>query len=177
MKKLTKARKKEFVEMLTDEIKENNINLLVSFSGLSVPEIQQLRTGLKESGCRMMVVKNTLLEKAYKNISYDEMCKEIKGPIFVIWSKATDEIGVVKALFDFKKKAGKIDIKVGLMGNRFFSSKELEIIGKLPGKKELEAKIVWSLKMPVLRIIGALKYPATRLIQDFIQIAETKKER
>jgi large subunit ribosomal protein L10 len=175
MKKLTKKRKEEFVEMLTDEIKGNNINLLVSFSGLSVPEMQQLRDRLRESGCRMMVVKNTLLEKAYKNMSYDEMCKGITGPIFVIWSKDSDEIGVVKNLFNFKKDAGKIDIRAGMVGKRFFSSEELEVLGKLPVRKELEAKVVWSLKVSFLRITGALRYPVTRLIQDFKQIAEIKK--
>lgn len=176
MKKLTKERKKEFVEMLTDEIKTNNINLLVSFSGLSVPEMQQLRIELKESGCKMMVVKNTLLEKAYKNISYDEMCKEITGPVFVIWSKESDEIGVVKNLFNFKKKAGKIDIKAGIIGKKIFSSADLEIIGKLPGRKEIEARIVWNLKAPVVRIINSLKYPVTRIVQDFKQMAETKSK-
>ena len=68
MKKLTKEKKKEFVEILTDEIKANNINLLVSFSGLSVSEMQRLRGNLKEAGCNMRVVKKTLLEKAYKNV-------------------------------------------------------------------------------------------------------------
>jgi len=174
MKKLTKERKKEFVEMLTEEMKTNNINLLVGFSGLSVPQIQQLRAELKASGCKMMVVKNTLLMKAYQNISCDEMCKDISGPIFIIWSKETDEIGVVKNLFNFKKKNGKIDIKKGVMGKKFFSSTELESIGKLPGKKEIEAMIVWNLKAPVVRIINSLRYPVTRIVQDFKQIAETK---
>jgi len=177
MKKLTKERKKEFVEMLTDEIKANNISLLVSFSGLSVPEMQQLRIELKESGCKMMVVKNTLLEKAYKNVSYDEMCNDISGPIFVIWSKESDEIGIVKSLFGFKKKAGKIDIKAGVLGRKIFTSADLERIGRLPGRKELEAGIVWNLKAPIVRIINSLRYPATRVVQDFKQIAETKKEK
>ncbi len=175
MKNFTKEKKKEFVKIFTDEIKTHNINILVNFSGLSVPEMQQLRTDLKESGCRMMVIKNTLLEKAYKNTDYYEMCDGIRGPTFTVWSKEIDEIGVVKKLFDFKKKSGKIDIKAGLIGGRLFSSEELEIIGNLPGRKEIEAKIVWSLKMPVLKMVNALKYPVTRLIQDFKQIAETKR--
>ena len=177
MKKLTKQRKKEFVDMLTEEIKANNINLLVSFSGLSVPEMQQLRIELKAAGCRMMVVKNTLLEKAYQNVSYDEMCKDISGPIFIIWSKESDEIGIVKNLFSFKKKAGKIDIKAGVLGKKIFTSADLEMIGKLPGRKEIEANIVWNLKAPIVRIINSLRYPVTRVVQDFKQIAETRKEK
>lgn len=175
MKKLTKQRKREFVEMLTEEIKGNNINLLVSFSGLSVSKMQQLRSELKEAGCKMMVVKNTLLEKAYQNVSYDEVCRDISGPIFIIWSKESDEIGVVKNLFSFKKRAGKIDIKAGILGNKILTSADLEKIGRLPGRKEIEAKIVWNLKAPIVRIINSLKYPVTRVVQDVRQIAETKK--
>lgn len=174
MKKLTRGKKKEFVEMLTEEIKGNNINLLVSFSKLSVPEMQQLRVGLKETGCKMMVVKNTLLEKAYQNANFDEVCKDIFGPLFIIWSKESDEIGIVKNLFNFKKKTGKIDIKAGILDKKIFTASELEKIQKLPSKKEIEARIVWNLRSPLMRIINSLRYPVIRVVQDFKQIAEDK---
>ncbi|MBN1444724.1 MAG: 50S ribosomal protein L10 [Candidatus Omnitrophica bacterium] len=175
MKKLTKEKKKEFVEILTDEIKANNINLLVSFSGLSVGEMQQLRGSLKEAGCNMRVVKNTLLGKAYKNIKCDEMTEKIGGPVFIIWAKSDDEIKVIKNLYEFKKKTGKIDVRAGFISDRVLSSEELELIGKLPGRKGLEAKIVWCLRMPAMRIVNSLKFPLMKLINDINQIAETKK--
>jgi large subunit ribosomal protein L10 len=175
MKILTKEKKKEFMEMLANEIKTNDLNLLVRFTGLSVLEIQQLREELKGSGCKMMVVRNTLLSRVYKDISFDEMSDEIGGPMFIIWAKDMDEIGVVKALFKFKGKAGKIDIRAGIIDNKFFSSRDLEAIGKLPTKKEIEVKIVWGLKTPFLRLVYSLKYPVMRVIQDFKQIGESKK--
>jgi large subunit ribosomal protein L10 len=175
MKKLTKEKKKEFVEILTDEIKANNINLLVSFSGLSVSEMQQLRRNLKEAGCNMKVVKNTLLEKAYKNVKFDEMSEKIGGPVFIIWAKSDDEINVIKNLYEFKKKIGKIDVKAGFISDRILSSEELERIGKLPGRKGLEAKIVWCLRLPAMRVVNSLKFPLMKLVNDINQIAETKK--
>jgi len=175
MKKLTKEKKKEFVEILTDEIKANNINLLVSFSGLSVSEMQQLRRNLKEAGCNMKVVKNTLLEKAYKNVKFDEMSEKIGGPVFIIWAKSDDEINVIKNLYEFKKKIGKIDVKAGFISDRILSSEELEMIGKLPGRKGLEAKIVWCLRLPAMRVVNSLKFPLMKLVNDINQIAETKK--
>jgi large subunit ribosomal protein L10 len=175
MKKLTKEKKKEFVEILTDEIKANNINLLVSFSGLSVSEMQQLRGNLKEAGCNMKVVKNTLLEKAYKNVKFDEMSEKIGGPVFIIWAKSDDEINVIRNLYEFKKKIGKIDVKAGFISDRILSPEELERIGKLPGRKGLEAKIVWCLRLPAMRVVNSLKFPLMKLVNDINQIAETKK--
>jgi len=175
MKKMTRERKKEFVDTLTNEIRKNNINLLVSFSGLSVGEMQQLREDLKETGCKMTVVKNTLLEKAYKNMNCDDMSKQITGPVFIIYAKSDDEIGVVKNLYEFKKRTGKINLRAGFISNRILSSEDLELIGKLPGRKGIQAKIVLSLRTPALRIVNSIKFPSMKLVSDLHQIAGTRK--
>jgi len=178
MKRLTKKKKEEFVEKMREELQKNNINLIVGFSGLSVLEMQKIRDGLKEKGCRMRVVKNTLLERVYQKINCEDMCKQIGGPLFIVWAKSDDEIGIVKKMYSFQKQFGKMDIKAALVGNKLFSSAELLLIEKLPGKKEIEARVVWTLRMPMRRIINALSFPAVRVIRDFKQIAENKgKER
>ncbi|HOL22695.1 MAG TPA: 50S ribosomal protein L10, partial [bacterium] len=77
MKRLTKKKKEEFVEKMREEIQKNNLNLIVGFSGLSVSEMQKIREELKEKGCKMRVVKNTLLERVYQKINFEDMCKQI----------------------------------------------------------------------------------------------------
>ncbi|MDD5600781.1 MAG: 50S ribosomal protein L10 [Actinomycetota bacterium] len=176
MGRLTKKKKEEFVKQMSEDIKSNNLNFIIGFSGLSVPEIQQIREGLKEEGCKMRVVKNTLLERVYQKIGYEEMCKYIEGPAFIVWTNANDEIGVVKKIYNFKKQLGKIDVKAALVSNKLLSSKELSLIEKLPGKKEIEVKIVWCLKMPVIRIINALNFPALRVTNSIKQIANNKRK-
>ncbi|HPP30129.1 MAG TPA: 50S ribosomal protein L10 [bacterium] len=176
MKRLTKKKKEEFVEKMREEIQKNNLNLIVGFSGLSVSEMQKIREELKEKGCKMRVVKNTLLERVYQKINFEDMCKQIGGPAFIVWANVDDEIDIVKKIYSFQKQFGKMDVKAALVGNKLFSSAELSLIEKLPRKKEIETKIVWVLRMPVRRIINALNSPTLRVISDFRQLAENKRK-
>ncbi|MCM8777485.1 MAG: 50S ribosomal protein L10 [Candidatus Omnitrophica bacterium] len=176
MKRLTKKKKEEFVEKMSDEIQKNNLNLIVGFSGLSVPEMQKIREELKDKGCKMQVVKNTLLERIYQKINFGDICKHIGGPAFIIWANVDDEIDIVKKIYDFQKQFRKMDVKAALVGNKLFSSAELALIEKLPRKKEIQSQVVWILRMPVRRIINALNSPLLRVISDFKQIAENKRK-
>lgn len=177
MKKLTKEKKQELVSQITEDIKESSINLLVGFSGLSVIEMQGLRRELAELDCSMKVVKNTLLERTYADLDQKDVCKDLTGPVFLVWTKNNDEIGVLKKLLLFQKKTEKIELKKGLIYNKEFGSEELVSIGRLPDKKQMEAMIVYNIRMPLIRIINSLKFPAARLISDLNKIAENKKER
>ncbi|MCK9266812.1 50S ribosomal protein L10 [bacterium] len=177
MKKLKKEDKKKLVLKLTSDVKESYLSLLIGFSGLSVNDMQGLRSDLSELECKMMVVKNTLIEKTFENVGMGDACKELEGSVFLVWSKSKDEIGILKKLVRFKEKTDKIDFKTGILNNRVFDSKELTLIGKLPDRKQLEASLVMNIRMPLTRIINSLKYPTTRLINNLNQIAEIKKEK
>mgnify|MGYP001029990575 CR=1 FL=1 len=177
MKKLSKEKKKKLVVDLTEDIKESNMNLLVGFSGLQVSTMQDLRSDLSELGCNMKVVKNTLLEKTYENINKEDAGKGLTGSIFIVWSKGNDEIEVLKKLLLFKKKTEKINFKAGVINNQIYDEKELTRIGQLPLRKQIEASVVFNLRMPYMRIVNSLRYPVSRLINNLNQIADNKKEK
>ncbi|MCS7181230.1 MAG: 50S ribosomal protein L10, partial [bacterium] len=94
MKKWTKKRKEQIVEKLTNEFKNSNINILGSFSNLTVLEMQKMRQMVKELGGNVMVLKNNLINIIFKNLSKDEACRFISGPTFVIWSRQENEIEI-----------------------------------------------------------------------------------
>lgn len=165
MKKWTKKRKREIVEKLTEEIKNSKISILGNFSGLSVGEMEKMRNVVKEKGGNVMVLKNNLLEIVFKNLSKDEgISKFISGPTFIVWSKEEKEIEIIKSLLEFQKDTGKIEVKGGLLYNEIIDKGKIEEISKLPGKKELEAKLIYLLKNPSLRLVYALKNPIVRVI-------------
>ncbi|MCM8807551.1 MAG: 50S ribosomal protein L10 [Candidatus Omnitrophica bacterium] len=165
MKKWTKKRKREVVEMLTEEIKNSKISILGNFSGLNVAEMEKIRDAVKQNGGNIMVLKNNLLEIIFKNLSKDEsISKFISGPTFIVWSKEEKEIEIIKSLLNFQKDTGKIEIKGGLLYNEIVDKAKIEEISKLPGKKELEAKVIYLLKSPSVRLIYSLKSPILRVI-------------
>ncbi len=175
MIKWTKKRKEDFVKTLTEEFKKSKINILASFSKLSVSEMGKIREIIKDCGGNMMVVKNNLIEIIFQNLSKDEVCKFISGPTFVVWSNNENEVELVKKLVEFQKDTGKIEIKGGLLNGEIFDKLKMEEIGKLPTKKELQSQIVYLIRMPSIRLINSLKFPVLRVINILNQI-KTKKE-
>jgi len=175
MKKWTKNKKEEVVKKLTEEFKNSKINILGSFSNLTVLEMQKMRESIREVGGNIMVLKNNLINIIYQNLSKDEVCKFISGPSFVIWSNKENEIEIIKSVLNFQEDTGKIDIKGGLLNGEIIGKDKINQLGKLPSKKELQGRVITMIKMPTIRLVNSLKGPITRVINVLNQI-KSKKE-
>ncbi|MCM8818622.1 MAG: 50S ribosomal protein L10 [Candidatus Omnitrophica bacterium] len=173
MKKWTKGRKKEIVEYLTKEIKNSKIKILGNFSKLKVAEMQKIREGVKQQGGNLMVLKNNLIEIIFKNLSKDEAISEfINGPTFIVWSKKENEIEIIKTLLEFEKSIGKVEIKGGILDNEIIGKDKIQELGKLPGKKELQAQIISLIRSPHIRLANSIKSPIIKIVNILKQIEQ-----
>ncbi|MGB9677710.1 MAG: 50S ribosomal protein L10, partial [Candidatus Ratteibacteria bacterium] len=155
--------------------KNSKINILGSFSNITVLEMQKIRDSIKELGGNVMVVKNNLINIVFQNLSKDEVCKFINGPSFVIWSSKENEIEIIKSVLRFQKDTGKIEIKGGLLNGEVIGKDKISQLGELPGKKELQGMVITMIKMPTVRLISSLKSPMTKVVNILNQI-KSKKE-
>jgi len=176
MKKMNKSGKEEIVKWLTEELKESKIYILGNFSGLSVSEMQNLRESVKEKEGLIKVVKNTLLERTFKNLSQDKVIDYLEGPVFIAWTKDGDEVEILKSIYSFSKKTSKIEVKGGMINNKVVDREFFEKLGKLPPIKEIHAKIIYDIRFPVIRLVNSIKGPAVKIVNIVNQIKE-KKER
>jgi len=176
MKKMNKSGKEEIVKWLTEEIKESKILILGNFSGLSVSEMQNLRESIKEKEGLIKVVKNTLLERTFKNLSQDKAVDYLEGPVFIVWTKNGDEVEILKSIYSFSKKTGKIEVKGGVIDNKVVNREFFEKLSKLPPIKEIQAKVIYDIKFPVIRLVNSIKAPLVKIVNIVNQIKE-KKER
>jgi large subunit ribosomal protein L10 len=67
---VTKEKKIEILEKLKENFKNSNSIAFTSNSGLTVEEISELRTELREVGAKFMLAKKTLIKIALKEV-YD----------------------------------------------------------------------------------------------------------
>ena len=176
MKKMNKKGKEEIVKWLTEELKESRMYILGNFSGLSVSEMQNLRESIKEKEGLIKVVKNTLLERTLENLSQDKAVDYLEGPVFIAWTKDGDEVEILKSIYSFRKKTGKIEVKGGALNNNVVDGEFFEKLSKLPPLKEIQAKIIYDIRFPVIRLINSIKGPVVKIVNIVNQIKE-KKER
>ena len=77
---MRKEQKEQVVDELTERLKAADTLLVADYRGLTMPQIDDLRTRLLESGARFTVVKNTLTRRAAEAAGADALLALLDGP-------------------------------------------------------------------------------------------------
>ncbi|HOK80699.1 MAG TPA: 50S ribosomal protein L10 [bacterium] len=173
---MNKSDKAKLLKFLSDEIDSSKVTIFAEFSKLSVKEMEQLRREMKKYSTKVMVVKNTLIRKAFQTFGLDEAMKFMEGPNVLVWSKTADESDVVRELLKYSKSSGKIKVKFGILNKSFVGVDTIEKIGTLPSKKTLQAMVIGGIRAPLNGIVYNIKYPITRLMFVLKTFSEKKEK-
>jgi len=164
--------KKEQVEKITEELAASNAVVLADYSGLTVAEVNELRTKLSELGAGFRVVKNTLLRIAFEQAGLKD--GELAGPTAVLTSGQADPIESVKALAAALKEKGKGEVKFGFFEKAFLDAGRVMEIASLPGEQALRTQLVYQLFSPVARFANALSHGQRSLVSVLDQIGKAR---
>ncbi len=133
-----------------------NFIVLTQFSGLSVPEMNELRRRLREAGAEYHVVKNTLTRIAAEQVGKPELVSFLQGPTAIAFGFG-DEVALARALVDYERTArGALKVVAALMDGRVLNPAELSTLAFLPPRTELLARVVGGMQSPLYRLAGAL---------------------
>ena len=147
---------------------------LVSFKGITVPQVTELRDKIRESGGRYEVVKNTLALRAVEGKGLEHFKDEFKGPTAVAYIN-DDPVALAKALTTFRKGTPVIEFKGGLVDGKPVSPDDLEDIANLPSREELIAKLVFLLQSPITNMVRTLAAIPKGFVVVLDQIAQQKE--
>ena len=169
----TRSEKQETVQTYQDGLATAPHAFLVGFSGITVPQVTDLRDRVRQNGGHYEVVKNTLALIAINDQPLGDLKEHFTGPTAVAYT-SEDVVGLAKALTEFRKEVPAIEFKAGLVDGQAVSAEQLEDIAKMPSREELMAKLLFLLQSPVTRFARVLN----ALTRDFVvvlnQIAEKK---
>lgn len=146
---------------------------LMYFKGLNVAEITELRKKLREARISMKVVKNTLAKRALREAGVENFDSYFTGPTGVIWSKE-DSVIPARLLLEFLKNRPKGAIKAGLVDGSVVKAEQMEIVSKLPTKRELFAKVASALNAPMVKLARVLNAVPTKLVRTVDALREKK---
>jgi large subunit ribosomal protein L10 len=155
--------KKEIVAELKALLNESQLALVIDYRGLSVAEITDLRTRLREKGTVCKVTKNTLMGIAIEdNETWQPMTKFLKESSAFLLVKE-DISGAIKAYKAFQKDTKKTELRGGVMEGRALSEADLEAITNLPSKEELIARIAGAIQAVPTKLAVGLNAVPTKL--------------
>ena len=130
---MQKEDKERVVAELTEKLRTSDTMIVADYRGLTMPQIDALRTRLIESGARFTVVKNTLTRRAADAAGADALLALLEGPSAIAFVEADgDAVAVAKALADSARDTRILEIRGGVMQGRVISGADVDALAKLP---------------------------------------------
>src|ERR671931_2437890 len=122
-----KEDKERVVAELTERLRTTDTLLVADYRGLTMPQIDALRTKLIEHGARFAVVKNTLTRRAAELAGAEALPALLDGPTAIAFLEADgDPVAVAKALVDAARDTRVLDVRGGMLEGRPVEPSEIE---------------------------------------------------
>jgi large subunit ribosomal protein L10 len=160
-----KEDKELVVAELTERLRTSETLLVADYRGLTMPQIDALRTRLLESGARFSVVKNTLGRRAAEASGSEALLTLLEGPSAIAFLEADgDMVAAAKALSDMARESKILAIKGGVLQGRAMSADEVESLATLPPVDVLRGQVLAAIIAPVTALLGLVSAPLQNLI-------------
>jgi large subunit ribosomal protein L10 len=162
---MKRDQKEQVVEELTQRLKAADTLLVADYRGLTMPQIDELRTRLIESGARFTVVKNTLTRRAAEAAGTDGLLTLLDGPSAIAFLEADgDMVAAAKALADAARETRVLEIRGGIMQGRAVTAAEVESLATLPPADVLRGQVLGAIVAPLTTLAGLLNAPLQNLV-------------
>ena len=160
---MKKEVKDTIIVELGQKLKEFPHFYLVDLTGLNAEKTSDLRRKCFKSEIKMIVVKNTLLHKAFEaaDIDYSPLYDSLKGSTAVMF---TTTANVPAKLLKEYTKEGIPALKAAYAEESFFvGADRLEELASLKSKNELIEDVVALLQSPAKNVVSALQSGANTI--------------
>ena len=158
---MERAQKREFVTALNEVFKTSGSLVVAHYAGLSVAQMNDLRTKMREAGGTVKVAKNRLAKIALQGTDAEGISGLFQGQTMIAYSD--DPIVAPKVAVDFAKTNDNLVVLGGAMGTTELDVDSVKALAALPSIAELRAKIVGMIATPATHIAQVVNAPAGQL--------------
>ena len=165
--------KKVIVAQIKEKFESAHSAVFVDYRGLTVAEVTELRNECRKAGVEYVVLKNTMIELAAKELGIEGLDSYLKGPTAVAFSHK-DPASPAKILSDFIKKTKKMELKCAVIDKQTLDAAGAQALADLPPKEVLIAKMMGSLNAPITNFVGVLSATLRSLVYAIEAVRKQK---
>ena len=158
---MNKDKKNNYIKEMKNFFNETNSVLVTHYQGLTVKQIDSLRSEMRKHGILFKITKNRITKLALEDSKFKKLKDLFTGPTAVALSE--DAISSAKILTKFAKNNSNLKIIGGIMEDEPLTVEDVEKIATLPTLDEARAKIVGILSTPAQKIISILLAPGSKI--------------
>jgi large subunit ribosomal protein L10 len=145
------------VAEIAEQIQGSEAVFAVDYRGITVAQVAELRTRLRESDATFRVVKNTLTERAADQADAEVLKALLEGPTALTFVRG-DAAAAAKAIADYQRSTGGdlLPFKGGLMNGEALDAAQITAISRLPTRQVLYGQLVGLVASPITGLARSL---------------------
>ena len=169
---MLKRDKERVVADLVERLRTSDTLIVADYRGLTMPEIDGVRTEVLKHGARFTVVKNTLTKRAAEEADVPELVELLDGPTAIAFVGDGDMVGVAKALNDTARQTRILSLRGGILQGKPMSAEQVRDLASLPPAEVLRGQVLGAIVAPLNAIAALINAP----LQDLVGLIDARIE-
>jgi large subunit ribosomal protein L10 len=165
-----KQEKEGVVAELAERLKASDTLILADYRGLSMTQIDHVRTELLKHGARFTVVKNTLTRRAADAAGVDALNEFLDGPTAIAFVGDGDMVAVARTLNTTARETRVLTLKGGLLQGQVVTADQVKNLANLPPTDVLQGQVLGAVVGPLNAIVGLFTAP----LRDFVGVIDAR---
>jgi large subunit ribosomal protein L10 len=151
---MTKEQKKVYIDEMSKQFENSKAVMVTHYQGLTMPQIDELRSKMREHGIIFKITKNRITKLALEKTRCKDLAGLFTGPTAVAFSE--DAIISARILSKFAKDNENLKLIGGIMENEVLDQAGVHNVATLPTLDEARANIVGILNAPASKLVSIL---------------------
>ena len=151
---MTKEQKKVYIDEISKQFENSKAVMVTHYQGLTMPQIDELRSKMREHGIIFKITKNRITKLALEKTRCKDLAALFTGPTAVAFGE--DAIISARILSKFAKDNENLKLIGGIMENEVLDQAGVQNVATLPTLDEARANIVGILNAPASKLVSIL---------------------
>ena len=151
---MNKEQKKNYISEIESQFKNNEAVIVTHYQGLTMTQLDDLRSKMREHGIKFQITKNRITKLALEKTKCKDLSNLFTGPTAVAF--LNDAIISARILSKFAKDNENLKLLGGIMGEEVLDQAGVQNVANLPTLDEARAKIVGILATPASKFVSIL---------------------
>ena len=150
--------------------------LLVGYDGMPASQAFDLRAKLKQTRCRMKVIKNSLGKVALERAGLGMLAGHLKGSSAVLYGEGESILEISRVVTDWNKDKAKkpLSVRAGCMARSAIGVRDVEKLASIPSRQVLLTQVARGVAAPLSKLAGTLAANPRKLVYAVKAVAEKR---
>jgi len=159
---ISKERKNELVKQYFDWANDSKAMIVSEYIGLSMKQIDDLRSKVRAVGGEFHIIKNTLAKVAFEQAGLPEANQLLEGSSAVLFA-FENAPEAAKVINEFARTSDFVKVKGGYLDRRFINTREITALAELPPLPVVRAQLLGTIMAPASKLVRTLAEPARQM--------------